>query len=448
MPKLFGTDGIRGKFGYDLTEDLAEAVGASLVRLIKTLHTPKILIGMDTRESSPILCRAISRGIRAMGGDAVMLGVCSTPQVAYLLQKHSFDAGVMISASHNPYQYNGIKIFGSSGFKLKDDEEEKIESDLFLCEMMDEFGHELQYDDGTKEYCEYLKFCFGTRLDGLRIGIDCANGSAVATAKSIFPTLGAECYFLSDSPDGKNINLGCGSTDTSLLSEFVLKKRLDVGIAFDGDADRCIAVDECGREVDGDFIMAILSLRLKRLGMLRKNTLVATLMSNMGLGVFCKENGIDLVTVGVGDRQVLETMQNLGYSLGGEQSGHIIMRDVASTGDGQLTALALLSEIKESGKSLSALAACMKKYPQYNINIEADENAKAIFRSSKEIQQTIAEAQRMIFNLGRIVVRPSGTESLIRIMAEGDENVIKKLCDDLAKSISDILQNSKSSVRE
>ena len=441
MPKLFGTDGIRGKFGFDLTEELAETVGSSLVRLIKTTQTPKILIGMDTRESSPLLCQAISRGICAMGGDSFLLGVCSTPQVAYLVQKNGFDAGVMISASHNPYQYNGIKIFGKNGIKLMDEEEKMIESNLALLESGDMSGRELRYDEGSKEYVEYLKNCFGTTLDGLRIGIDCANGSATATAKSIFSHLDAECYFLSDSPDGKNINFKCGSTDTSTLSEFVVKNRLDVGIAFDGDADRCIAVDEYGKEIDGDYIMAILARRMKRLGSLQKNALVATVMSNMGLADFCKENDIDLVTVGVGDRQVLEMMIKSDYSLGGEQSGHIIMRELTSTGDGQLTALALLSEIKESGKSLSALAACMKKYPQYSVNIEADEKAKTTFKSSEKIKYAIAEAKGAMCNNGRLIIRPSGTESLIRIMAEGDEDEIKALCNSLAEKVVTLLRS-------
>ena len=447
MGRLFGTDGIRGIAGVELTCELANQVGRALLSVLEA-DDARILIGMDTRESSEELCYAVADGICKMGGEAVIAGVCSTPAVAYLVRRHSFDAGVMISASHNPYKYNGIKIFGGDGFKLSDALEDKIES-LMGGELAKKEGGSIKkLSSAIEEYLNYLKDSFGVSLSGLRIGIDCANGSAAVTAERLFSSLGADCIMLSDNPNGVNINENCGSTHLESLKKLVTENQLDVGIAFDGDADRCLAVDELGREIDGDYIMAILALWLKERGELNGNAVVGTVMSNLGFVKFCEQNGISFIATRVGDRYVLEHINENGYSFGGEQSGHLILRALATTGDGQLTALALLSRIKESGKSLSALAEIMRKYPQYMVNISANNDDKAVFKSDTVIAELVARAEERLNNIGRLVIRPSGTEPMIRIMAEGEEpNMIKELCDGLAEDISRRFCELKAAVR-
>lgn len=443
MGKLFGTDGIRGIAGKELDFCLARRVGKALVEILKSegICEPKILIGMDTRESSPTLSDALSKGITEAGGRAISIGVCSTPAVAFLLIKHSFDAGVMISASHNPYEYNGIKIFGKNGFKLSDEEEAQIESRIIDTETG------ITPEGAKEEYINYLKNAFGVSLNGLKIGIDCANGSASVTAEKLFTALGAECLMISNSPDGHNINENCGSTHLDRLKALVLSNNLDVGIAFDGDADRCIAIDEKGREVDGDFIMAILATKLKSNRMLANNTIVGTVMTNLGLKKFCDENGIAFKSAAVGDRFVLEMLTEGGYTLGGEQSGHIILPHLATTGDGQLTAIALLSQIKESGKSLSALADIMKKYPQITVNINADARGKQAIVNDEKTKEIIFQAEEKLGDKGRIIVRPSGTEALIRITVEGEsEEGAEAICHDIAKKIKGRLDELKSAM--
>ena len=442
MGRLFGTDGIRGIYGADLNSALAKEVGRALVQVLPKGDDGKsrILVGMDTRLSSPMLADDVVVGICESGGDAVNIEVCSTPAVAYLLKKYKCDAGVMISASHNPFEYNGIKVFGADGFKLDDALEEKIE-ELILDN--DELFHRtnpmgsLEYDfSAVDDYADYIINTAGRKLDGLRVGIDCANGSASATAERVFTTLGAECYMLANNPDGSNINNNCGSTHLDGLKKLVIEKKLDVGIAFDGDADRCLAIDENGNEVDGDYILAILSTKLKSEGKLRGNTLVGTVMSNLGLIKFCEKNDIEFLATKVGDRYVLEALNERGLSLGGEQSGHIILRDLSTTGDGQLTAVYLLSHIKESGKSLSTLATVMKKYPQYMINVHADADDKAAFKTDEVIKKIIAESEREMGDHGRILIRPSGTEPLIRVMTEGDDpEIAEGICKILAEKI-------------
>ena len=442
MGRLFGTDGIRGVAGKDLTLELAKSVGTSLVAVLNRVGA-KVLIGMDTRESSEALASAVAEGISGMGADAVIIGVCSTPAVAYLVKKNKFDAGVMISASHNPYQYNGIKIFGGDGFKLSDALEDEIESVIASAPCRMGGGTVSRNENMRKEYLEFLKGSFGISLSGLRVGIDCANGSASVTAEELFTSLGAECTMTATTPDGVNINENCGSTHLGNLKELVALGGLDLGIAFDGDADRCLAIDSNGREIDGDYIMAILSLSLREKGKLPHDTVVGTVMSNLGFVKFCQENGLNFIATKVGDRYVLEKMNECGYAFGGEQSGHLILSELATTGDGQLTAVALLSRIKESGKSLSALASVMKKYPQYMVNIHADQNGKAAFASSNEVKELIAVAEEKLSGIGRLVIRPSGTEPLVRIMAEGEDlGMITELCDSLAKDISEILKAS------
>lgn len=443
MGKLFGTDGIRGIAGQELNEALAGKVGEALTQVLQNTgkYRPKILIGMDTRESSPSLSASLIEGIKISGGVAISIDICSTPAIAFLLKKHSFDAGVMISASHNPYEYNGIKIFGSNGFKLSDDMENEIERRI--CDN----GNSISPETAREEYINYLKNAFGVSLKGLRIGIDCANGSASVTARETFSDLGAECYIISDSPDGKNINRACGSTHLDDLKKLVLSHKLDAGIAFDGDADRCIAIDEKGCEIDGDYIMAILALRLKSEGALHESTIVGTVMTNLGFKKFCQENEIAFKSAPVGDRFVLETLNEGGYSLGGEQSGHIILPEFATTGDGQLTAIALLSQIKTSGKSLSALAEIMKKYPQITKNIDADALDKQALISDEIIKETIADAEFELCGSGRVVVRPSGTEALIRITVESDtEEKTERICYELAKKIDARLKKLKTAM--
>ena len=451
MRRLFGTDGARGIANEDLSIELAARIGKALGSVLSEGQRcrPTVFIGQDTRISSEMLVSAISSGLCSAGCDAVLLGVVTTPCVAYLVKRTGARAGVMISASHNSFEFNGIKIFGEDGFKLSDGLEELIESIVLddsprpRTAAPDEIGRCRKNEFLVKEYTQYLKESFGESLTGLRIGIDTACGSASPFAEEIISSLGAECHIISDKPDGVNINENCGSTHLSSLMELVIREGLDMGIAFDGDADRCLAVDEHGREVDGDFIMAILALSLKSRGKLNKNTVVGTVMTNLGFIRFCEEQGINYISAKVGDRYVLELLNQEGYSFGGEQSGHIIFRDLATTGDGILTAIALLSHIKKSGKSLSTLAAVMKKYPQYTLNLSADGNDKTTFLVDSEIKREIASAEERLGD-GRLVIRPSGTEPLIRIMAEGnDPELIRKICEELSGKIEKRLEELK-----
>ena len=439
MGRLFGTDGIRGVVGGELNNALARLVGRALVTVIGKKDT-RILIGMDTRISSEMLADSVMEGISDVGGHTDIIGVCSTPAVAHLVIKQGYDAGVMISASHNPWEYNGIKIFGSDGFKLSDTLEERIEEIILDTDtealVVKEKGSVSYLFDAVDKYADYLIKSCDTRLDGLKIGIDCANGSASVTAEKVFRALGAECIMLADKPDGTNINKNCGSTHLDGIRALVTEKHLDLGIAFDGDADRCLAIDENGREVDGDYILAILGGKMKAEGTLKGNTLVGTVMSNLGLINFCRANGIEFISTKVGDRYVLETLNERSLSLGGEQSGHIILRDLSTTGDGQLTAIALLSRIKKSGKSLSTLADVMKKCPQFMINVHADSNAKAAFKTDEVIKSAISDYENEMGNSGRILIRPSGTEPLIRVMTEGeDPELAERICKELSNII-------------
>jgi len=440
MGRLFGTDGIRGVYGGELNCALARFVGRALVSVLGKVKDSRILIGMDTRLSSDMLADSVMEGIADVGGHTVIIGVCSTPAVAYLVKKQGFDAGVMISASHNPWEYNGIKIFGGDGFKLSDALEERIEEIILDTDtqelVVDEKGTVEYSFDAVEEYARYIIGSCDCSLSGLKVGIDCANGSASVTAERIFKELGAECYMLADDPDGMNINQGCGSTHLENLKKLVTEKGLDVGIAFDGDADRCLAIDERGREVDGDYIIAILAEKLMSEGSLDGNTVVGTVMSNLGLIKFCEERGISFKSAKVGDRYVLEILNNEGLALGGEQSGHIILRRLSTTGDGQLTAVSLLSHLKKSGKSLSALASVMKKYPQFMINVHADSQDKAAFKTDEVIKRLISDSESEMGNRGRILIRPSGTEPLIRVMTEGEDPTLAEgVCKRLADSI-------------
>lgn len=445
MGRLFGTDGVRGVAYEFLTYELAEKIGRALGYILGEQKNKerRVVIGKDTRESGNMLTDAISCGLRAMGCVPYICGTISTPGIAYLTRTCGFDAGVMITASHNPYEYNGIKIFGSDGFKLTDDEEDRIEALLDSSKIMKDRKIRIEpilCPELCSKYADYL-ISSGTSLEGMKIAIDCANGAATETAQRVFEALGASCEFIGTEPDGKNINLGCGSTSLDKLKSKVISGGFDMGIAFDGDADRCLAIDENGIEVDGDFIIAILALDMKKSGKLSRNAVVGTVMANCGFGKFCEENGIDFVATKVGDRYVLEEMEKNSYNLGGEQSGHVIIRDFSTTGDGQLTAIRLLSVIKSSALPLSALASVMKKYPQKMINISATPSQKAALAADENIKGIIADAELLLRGRGRLLLRPSGTEPLVRVMVEcEDEEATLQICKRVADGISEILK--------
>ncbi len=445
MGRLFGTDGVRGIANTELTVELAMDIGRAAATVLTDgcRHRPTFIIGCDTRVSSDMLASAITSGLCSVGADVICLGVVPTPAVAYLVGIYKADAGVMISASHNPAEFNGIKIFGGNGFKLPDMLEEKIE-DIILDKNYkhtlptgDGIGRLTYATDAVKEYIRHIKTSAYHDLSGLNIAIDCANGSASATARTLFEELGANIHVLNDKPNGININNNCGSTHMEMLSEYVVANKLDCGVAFDGDADRCLCVDEKGALVDGDMIMAMCALDLKERGKLNKNTVIGTVMTNFGFPKFCEENDIRFIATKVGDRYVLEEMLIGDYSFGGEQSGHVIFRDFATTGDGQLTATQLLCLLKRAQKPLSELASVMKRYPQTMINITVSAEGKLAFYTDPQVNAKIKEVKQTLGNTGRILVRPSGTEPMIRVMVEGsDEEQIAIL----AKEVADIIK--------
>ncbi len=450
MGRLFGTDGVRGIANTELTCELAMEIGRAAATVLSdgARHRPTFVIGSDTRASSDMLGSALIGGLCSVGADVIQLGVVPTPAVAYLVGMYKADAGVMISASHNPAEFNGIKIFSGNGFKLPDMLEEKIE-DLILSPEKNyakpiggEVGKITYANNAANDYIRHLKSTAHCSLDGMRVAIDCANGSASVTAPELFTSLGADVHILSAEPDGVNINRDCGSTHLDRLAAYVVENSLECGIAFDGDADRCLCVDEKGNVIDGDMIMAICALNLKKRGKLNKNTVVGTIMSNFGFGKFCEENGLRFVATKVGDRYVLEEMLLEDYSFGGEQSGHVIFRDFATTGDGQLTAVQLLVMLHQSGKALSELASVMTRYPQTMVNLKISNEGKIAFFTDREINAKLEEAKQLLGGSGRIVVRPSGTEPLIRVMVEGsDIEQIDKIANDVADVITSRLAN-------
>ncbi|MBR5308858.1 MAG: phosphoglucosamine mutase [Clostridia bacterium] len=445
MGRLFGTDGVRGIANGTLTCELAMNIGraAACVLTGNIEHRPKFIIGSDTRISSDMLISAICAGVTSVGADAVVLGVVPTPAVAYLVGKYNADAGIMISASHNPASFNGIKIFSSDGFKLPDALEEQIETliiynNLGSSVVTDEKIGTVTYSStATEDYIDYLRTTISGKFGGLKIAVDCANGSASVTARKLFSGLSDNVTIFCDTPDGININKDCGSTHLEKLRDFVLENKCDIGIAFDGDADRCLCIDEKGNVVDGDFIMAICALDMRERGKLNKNTVVGTIMTNFGFTKFCEDQNIKFIPTKVGDRFVLEEMMLEDYSFGGEQSGHIIFRDYATTGDGQLTALQLLSILSRSGKKLSELASVMTRYPQSIVNITVSAEGKLKFYTDSHIKEAIETAKTILSKSGRIVVRPSGTEPLIRVMTEGMD---KKLIEEIANSVAETIK--------
>lgn len=444
MARLFGTDGIRGIANRDLNCELAMKIGraAAMVLTSKSNRHPKVLIGKDTRISSDMLESALSAGLCSIGASVVSLGVVPTPAVAYLVEKYKADAGIMISASHNSFEYNGIKIFSGDGYKLPDDLEEQIEAIILgqvptpELPVMEGLGTISDATGAVRDYIDHVKSTVHFSLDGMKLAIDCANGSSAVTAETLFTELGAKCHMLYDAPNGVNINDDCGSTHMEHLIDYVKTHEVDAGLAFDGDADRFLCVDDKGNYMDGDFIMAVCALDMKSRGKLAKNCLVGTIMSNLGLIKFCEQNGIHYEATKVGDRYVLEEMLLEGYNLGGEQSGHVIFRDFATTGDGQLTAAQLLSLTKRREGKLSALKTVMEQYPQVLVNIKLSPEGKLEYYTNHKVKEALDKATKALGDTGRIVVRPSGTEPLIRVMVEGqDGGQIQQLADEVSAVI-------------
>ena len=447
MGRLFGTDGVRGIAGQDMTCELAMDLGraAATVLTYGRRRRPLVVLGKDTRISSDMLGAALAAGLCSVGADVIDLGVVPTPAVAYLVMKYKADAGVMISASHNPYPFNGIKIFGGEGFKLPDELEDQIERLIgqgrWRLATGDALGQITHCATAVRDYVEHLKSTIPTSLDGLRIAVDCANGSASATAPALFAELGADAVIFSAAPDGVNINENCGSTHLKALQDYVRAHgEVQAGVAFDGDADRCLFVDANGSVVDGDFIMAVCGLDMLQRGKLRRATIVGTVLTNLGFAKFCEAHGIRFAATKVGARYVLEEMELEGYTLGGEQSGHVIFRDFATTGDGQLTALQLLCLLKRCQKPLAELAAVMTRLPQVMENVQVSPEGKLEFYNSDAIKAAIREKKDLLGDEGRVLVRVSGTEPLIRVMVEGqNEAQIRRIAADLALLIKEEL---------
>ncbi|MBQ7242360.1 MAG: phosphoglucosamine mutase [Firmicutes bacterium] len=452
MGILFGTDGIRGVANTDLTCQLAYNVGrAGAYVLTKEMnHAPRILVAKDTRISGDMLGMSIASGICSVGAHAIFAGVIPTPAVAHLVREYKLDAGIMISASHNPVEYNGIKFFNSEGYKLRDSLEAEIEellvNSLFnnITEIPlptgEEIGKASYRKSALTDYENYLKSAVLNDLTGIKIALDCANGASYKAAPNVFRDLGAEVFVTANEPDGTNINKNCGSTCIDNLKRFVEETGADVGFAFDGDADRCLCVDEEGNEIDGDKILAICGLNMKIKGTLKKDTVVGTVMSNLGLDIMTREHDMLLVKTAVGDRYVLEEMLKNGYNLGGEQSGHIIFLDKNSTGDGILTALNILQVMKDTGKKMSQLGGLMKVLPQVLVNATVSNIKKNTFMEYKEIRRAIRNLEAKYEDTGRVLIRTSGTEPLVRVMIEG-ENIaeIEKDARDLAQIIETFL---------
>lgn len=429
MGRLFGTDGVRGVANKELTNELALSIGKAAAKVLagELGRKPTVMIGKDTRASGDMLEAALTAGLCSVGANVLAVGIVPTPAVAHLVERYGCDAGIMISASHNPCEYNGIKIFQSTGYKLDDAIEEEIEAivldnaEEIPMKTGGEVGNRLYCKTAVKDYVDHVVSTTDVRFDGMKIALDCANGSASVCAKDIFTALGARCYMLSDTPDGENINLNCGSTHPEELMQFVKGNDLDLGLAFDGDADRMLAVDENGELIDGDKIIAICAKRMKSEGTLAKDTAVVTVMSNMGFFKFCEDEGINCAKTAVGDRYVLEKMLADGYNIGGEQSGHVIFLDYATTGDGELTGVQLLKTVVKSKKKLSKLAKIMTVYPQVLINVEVTPEGKQKYNNDEYIISAVQQAEMELMGDGRVLVRVSGTEPLVRVMLEGKD---------------------------
>lgn len=444
MGKLFGTDGIRGIANKELTAELAFKTGQSgAYVLTKTAaRRPRILIGKDTRKSGDMLEAALTAGLCSMGAKVIPLGVIPTPAVAYLTRLYNADAGVVISASHNPCEYNGIKFFNGEGYKLSDEIENEIEEYIEGKKVIDELpthgkvGYVSANHNAVEDYVSFAISTIDTNLEGLKIAIDCANGASYQTAFKALNKLGANVEAIHNTPDGVNINDKCGSTHMKSLQDYVVSIGADIGIAFDGDADRMLAVDEKGNLIDGDQIMAACAYHMMQEGKLKKNTLVSTVMSNLGLFISGEKLGINIPRTKVGDRYVLEEMLDKGYCLGGEQSGHIIFLDYNTTGDGLVSALQFLSILKKTGKKASELASIVTVLPQALVNAKVKLENKATYMNISEIAEEIEKLEKEFAGEGRVLIRPSGTEPLVRVMIEGkDQDYITKKATELAALI-------------
>lgn len=445
MSRLFGTDGVRGIANSELTPELAFELGkAGAYVLSKETEKPLILIGMDTRISGDMLESAISAGIQAVGGDVIRVGVVPTPAVAFLVKYYNADAGVMISASHNPFEYNGIKFFNRDGFKLDDSVEDEIEDiivrhvDVNSHITGEKLGRSQQAEENSVEiYSGFLKAAADIDLGGRKIVLDCANGAAYQVAEKVYRELGAKTVVIADKPNGININLNCGSTHTENLQKVVLEENAFMGMAFDGDADRLIAVDEKGNVIDGDRLICIAAGLLQKKGKLSGNVVTTTVMSNLGLHKYLEKLDIKVDVTDVGDRYVLERMRKTGCSVGGEQSGHIIFLDYTTTGDGILSSLQVLKAIIESGKTASELAEEIEIFPQVLVNAKVKNENKEVFHKDDEVVAKIAEVEEKLAGEGRVLIRPSGTEPLVRVMIEGaDSASILAMAEELSDLIS------------
>lgn len=448
MARMFGTDGVRGVAGTELTIELAMKLGqaGAYVLTKEQSHQPTIIIGCDTRISGGMLANALMAGICSVGANAIFVGVAPTPAIAYLTRKHKVDAGVVISASHNPMEFNGIKFFNGDGYKLSDALEDEIE-ELIRNNMKDVVlpigsgvGRIDYRFDLRDEYVEFMKKCVPVDLTGMKIVVDCAEGASHYTSVKTLKDLGANLVAIHTKPDGTNINANCGSTHMEELQARVVYEKADVGLAFDGDADRMLAVDEKGNLVDGDQLMAICGCHMKKKGTLKKNTIVVTVMTNLGFSLMGEREGIHVEKTKVGDRYVLENMLENGYNIGGEQSGHIIFLDDNTTGDGLLSGLHLLQVMKETGKKLSELAEVMEVLPQALVNAKVPNHKKEKFMEYTEIAEAIKALEDKFNGEGRVLIRPSGTEPLVRVMIEGkNQSEIEEEAQKLAELITNTM---------
>ena len=445
MGKYFGTDGVRGVANIELTPELAYKIGRAGAYVLnkENNHKPTIIVGMDTRISGDMLEASLISGMCSVGAKVISLGIIPTPAVAHLVKKYNADAGVMISASHNPFQDNGIKFFNNNGFKLSDNIEEEIED--YIDNKYDHIpyveGSELGYkeikEEAIEDYVEFLKSTIDVNFEDINITVDCANGATYQVAPILFEELKANANVIFREPNGININDNCGSTHMENLCKEVVANKSSIGIAFDGDGDRCLVVDENGSIVDGDEVMAICGNYLKEQGKLKENTIVATIMSNLGLFIMGDNNNINILKTKVGDRYVLEEMLLKGLNFGGEQSGHIIYLDYNTTGDGILTAIKLLEVIKKTGKKLSELRKIIKVLPQALVNAKVNNKNKYNYLENEDIKNAINNLEKMFEGKGRVLIRPSGTEPLVRVMIEGDN---QEILDQEAKKLANLIE--------
>lgn len=446
MRKYFGTDGIRGEANRELTVDIALRLGYALGYYLKRENPDKkkikVIMGCDTRISGYMLRSAMLAGLTSMGVHVDFVGVISTPAVAYLTKAKKADAGIMISASHNPAKDNGLKVFAGNGYKLPDEVELEIErlmdDPTILANPIagDKVGKFKYAEDEYYSYRDHLLASVNGDFSGMKIVVDTANGSVYRIAKDVFLALGAEVVLINDAPNGTNINVRCGSTHPEILTKVVVGYEADLGLAYDGDADRLIAVDRHGNIIDGDKIIATLAMGMKRKGELKENKVVTTVMSNMGFENYLKENGIELLRANVGDRYVLEKMIEHNVAIGGEQSGHIILLQYATTGDGVLTSLKLVEALRDEKKYLDEMIGDIKDWPQKLVNVVVDNNKKNIWNKNKNITDFIAQKEKEMEGLGRVLVRTSGTEPLVRVMVEGKEmNMVEKVVNEIAEVV-------------